>query len=371
MLLLTGITRWRLSLRGGIWLLGLVVMPTLVSGYVFLHRDPEQPQVGTEGTVLWSPDAWARGETLIWHVAGKDPDWQRTLFRSAEAAVPVLARALATWSDIPTADIAWEVEGVGDFREDEGRQQNVNLLVADDQGVRGGWAARWDKQDTSGRWRRHGCTVGLGSYAFEADVPESDLRGILMHELGHCLGLAHSQTFPGSEVHIGEGTSVFVTVDPLWTGGPVMVTGSPSLALDDRIGASLLRPNPVWANTTGGIAGRLHWDGESVVYAYVWAFPNAENVSREPIGTLSGRDGRFLIEGLAPGDYILWVSEPTAYVDLDAVHLVRSEELPFGLVETVRLHPVRVVAGGVTEGVDISLRRGRQCVAPFPCMPSR
>ena len=131
------------------------------------------------------------------------------------------------------------------------------------------------------------------------------------------------------------------------------------------VGASLLRPARGWQRGTGGITGEVLLDGEPLPFAHVWAFgdgtgrglPNA-------VGSFSAADGRFLIEGLSPGVYTLWVAsmvERSAHFDLV------GRGSPIDLAETLRPFPVRVSAGTTTEGVQVHARRGRDCARPAPC----
>ena len=59
----------------------------------------------------WDADAWGPGETLHWEVS-RDEDWD-VLFESVDGVLPYVERAMASWSEIPTADIAWTLDGVG------------------------------------------------------------------------------------------------------------------------------------------------------------------------------------------------------------------------------------------------------------------
>ena len=351
-------------------------LPHAVSAYQFFPAGQDDSIAVPAGEALrWSSDAWGFRQTLVWHIAGNDPDWA-VWFGSAEGAVPSVARALNYWSDIATADVSWRLDGVANFDEEAARETGRNFIAIDADSAAAGYAQSWQKRNGDGRWEIHGCSVWLGR-RYAQPPPEHETRNFpglstLTHEFGHCLGLAHTPEFSttneldGFEAPFG-GNSW--GPQGLWEqGSPVMSYGyyrTDLVTLDDETGASLLRPAAGWSANTGSIAGRLHVTGEPAAYAYVWAFPNAGVPGRDGTGQFSDLNGRFLIEGLPPGEYTLWVSPPRNYCVR-----VLPEVVQYDLDETVWPHPLRVTAGRVTEGVEITLRRGRVCRPPLPCSRS-
>jgi hypothetical protein len=132
----------------------------------------------------------------------------------------------------------------------------------------------------------------------------TDLEAVVLHELGHLLGLGHSaigETERGSSGGrrvVGSGAVMF----------PVALTAGAvtdrTLQPDDIAGISDLYPAPPTLNT-GGIVGRVTKNGQGVMGAHVVAF-NPETGALVGNFTLSA-EGSFVIARLEPGPYILRV----------------------------------------------------------------
>lgn len=350
------------------------------------------------GWIVRSEDAagwrgWAPGDTLAWTL-DTSADWSKW-FGSSAGARRVIEQALTAWSDLPNADISWEVAGeaASDYGDRGPRERRSrNWVSIDPNGEFGGQARSWWRFSGS-VWRRSACTVVGGSWLAreppdgwrELDEDDPDRLypglGVWIHEFGHCLGLGHSQRLPTNSLRVrGEfderrerHNSYPVFQSDRWRADPQMSYGwsdfglEHPVAADDAVGATLLRPARGWLRTVGAISGSVHLDGRPVRYAHIWAFPaEAMPKGRQPgpVGVFSDRDGNFLIEGLAPGLYVLWVSPMT---ERPAHHRLSGLAGPSVLDETLLPYPIRVTAGSVTDEISIPLRRGRECRPPAPC----
>ena len=335
-----------------------------VAAYSFYPDGPtDEPVVRAEHSRRWSRESWGPGETLIYEVAS-DPDWT-ILFGSPEGVLPYVQRAMAAWSDLPTADIRWRVQGVGaaideterSRRSDEDPPVEPNMVFIDSEYIGSGGVARlWYRRVPSGVWEITACDVMLMNWAASEDnrdESEGWAYGTFVHEFGHCLGLDHAAALSA----IGRWSND-AFIHP---GDPVMSYGSgpdPYIpTADDRVGASLLRPAPGWSQTSGNLAGYLDLAGQPVPYAHIWALPVGENPLRDRVGAFSDDEGRFLIEGLAPGEYALWVQP----ISIPGAHytIMQRENVPLDLDETVFGQLVRVEAGRTSAEVRIPVRRGR------------
>ncbi|MCY4431769.1 MAG: hypothetical protein OXC11_15455 [Rhodospirillales bacterium] len=330
--------------------------------------------VGSDEAIRWSADIWGPGDTLVWRIED-GPDWAR-LWDSVSEVTPLVEGTLSAWSGIETADISWRLEGVRGPPEESRFGDSRNAVYLDTWSDIVGAVHWWVRNDASDRWRMAECDVGLPWYWWLDEKLERhddlDAEGLtrwttdfLAEELGHCLGLRNTEPFPGSR-HVrqsiraedGSEDIVWWRRTAVWAPSPTMDSGSPPLALDDRVGASLARPRTGWGASVGGVAGILESEGERVRYAYVWAvrrLPSGE--MRNPVGAFSNGRGEFLIEGLEAGQYILWAKPIRSR--WSHPRLIASDATT-DVKDSVLALPVQVVAGRVTDGIAISLTRSRE-----------
>ena len=316
----------------------------------------------TEDALRWKHDVWRAGASLAWYLV-EDPDWRPT-FTSASEVSPYVEEALAEWSAIPTADLSLRLDGivphiVQDFR---GQRDGMNTIFPDGNASRARLWMEWDER--SERWEIVECDVIIAESAV-AEIPDPDQPdGGLRHEIGHCLGLAHSEGSPGLFPWQRDGELGWQ--DPIMS-KPVRTTRVES---DDALGVSLLRPAPGWLRTTGSLRGKvtleglpaamvsvhlLRREGDRLRATGVQVFSSGPSETAEVGKTPEA--GVFLAEGLVPGDYLLWLRPvflPSSHSGVD----LRRYETDLKDVAVPRLF--RVEAGQETWAGEFAVARGRK-----------
>ena len=307
----------------------------------------------------WSVDAWGPGRTLLWEIED-GPDWE-LLLDGAEDFTPLLEEALSEWSAVETADISWRVAGVAEPSAEDPRFGDSRHRVFFDSEARDWGAALWWVRSTSAHaWQIAECDVGFPGYwprwLEDNDVSDADLQRIatsfLVREVGHCLGLAEPARLPSSNALRRSQDDE----DSHWFSSAIRHAWP--LSDDDRTGASLLRPRRGWLSTVGSLSGVLELDeGEPAPYVHVYALRLTADGLRNPIGAFSNGSGKVLIEGLPPGDYLLWAHPLSGFYTY--APLVANGAAT-NVKDAVLAHTVRVRADRVTDGVVIPMRSGRE-----------
>lgn len=352
-----GASAGRSGLRGllaaGIFAVALASGADRGEAYRLLDNGAADRVVASENAIRWAPGVWAPGATLSWQVADA-PQWG-TIFGSRRGIESAVEQGLSKWSDIETADIRWSVSGSGGpavstWTRDASNQVFFNSSGPDFESG----AGLWFERDSSGRaWNISECDVGapahwinqFGGFDFDSAIGTAALE--LGNWFAYCLGLDPSATMPWSETlrqYDDEDLSRSVFHLSPW-----------EREQDRRIGASLLRPRSGWLSTVGSVAGTLVSDGEPVSYAHVWAFrANGGSEVSQPVGAFSDRLGAFTIEGLTPGDYVLWAHPIAAWN-----HRLGAVGASTGVKDAILAHPVRVTGGGVARGNRITMQGNR------------
>ena len=320
-------------------------------GYRFYRSFDQDSRIPRSDTARnWRATVWGPGDTLVWHVLD-GRGWQPH-FPASEEVLPLVGEALATWSRVPGADIEWRVAGIaaGEQMSGDGR----STVSVDEDLEPFAQARRRSIRRPGDPWETTECDVVFSTRAVEHLVGGGDERlRTLLHEFGHCVGLRHAATTPTIRWDWGW------TDSSVWRKDPQMSYGRDidnELTEDEMIGGSLLRPAPGWQRTRGSISGRVTRAGQPVRFVSVDVLRNDGGRARPAVQVFTDEEGRFLAEGLVPGEYVLWIHpmfRPTAHAALlsgGAVTDTRDLLL-------ARRHRVR--AGQETPAGELTLIRGR------------
>ncbi|MDW8352925.1 MAG: matrixin family metalloprotease [Bryobacterales bacterium] len=173
----------------------------------------------------------------------------------------------------------------------------------------------------------------------------------MVHEMGHALGLQHTQSSSVMSTYITRAT-----------------TRAKPLAEDDIAGISSLYPNAEFALRFGAIRGRVTMNGVGVHLASVMALsPGGASVA-----ALTDPDGYYHIAGIPPGRYYLYVHPlpPALQPELGPDDIVLptgpdGRRFPPGPLFQAQFYPgtgdllraavIDVTAGGTREGLDFQV----------------
>lgn len=174
----------------------------------------------------------------------------------------------------------------------------------------------------------------------------------LVHEFGHTLGLQHSMTGGAMATSVTRGNSKAIP-----------------LAADDIAGISVLYPTAQFRRSTGSISGRVSVNRTGANLASVVALANDGTA----IGAMTLPDGSYRIDGLPPGDYIVYAHPlpPALAGEAEPAGIVSPRDLqrapfPAGAEFQTRFYPntkdwreasrVNVEAGRVSTAIDFELQ---------------
>lgn len=292
---------------GGSLVVGALAGPA--AGYSF--RDPDYRIVRADAAPRWAADSRNLRFRLLDNEHGVGFPVSGGGWREAATA------AVARWNAVSTSAIRLEMEERTVAREWGSLADGVNTIGFS--GFPPLVSSTWPFSINSARIEDGvitACDIELNPEYAQIleegqEVSTRWLESEILHQLGHCLGLGHTESALESRRFLPEIESEDGSPPPAGVFGPVMSYTSRTnrLAADDRAGVSALYPAPGFSAGYGSVRGELETSfGRPATHFYVRTILPGEpdgDGAREGPGAFADAEGRFLIEGVPPGPTLL------------------------------------------------------------------